>query len=80
MAMHVRCQRALATAQLTIMAIQALAGLPSSQQLVHEPWRTTSSPSSELHRRGFKWIFRYGEPETVPLPSRLWLFGMYVVM
>ena len=31
-------------------------------------------------RRGFKWIFRYGEPETVPLPSRLWLFGMYVVM
>ena len=49
MAMHVRCQRALATAQLTIMAIQALAGLPSSQQLVHEPWRTTSSPSSELH-------------------------------
>jgi hypothetical protein len=47
--MHVRCQRALATAQLTIMAIQALAGLPSSQQLVHEPWHTTSSPSSELH-------------------------------
>ena len=47
--MHVRCQRALATAQLTIMAIQALAGLPSSQQLVHEPWCTTSSLSSELH-------------------------------
>ena len=31
-------------------------------------------------RRGSKWIFRYGEPETAPLPSRLWLFGMYVVM
>ena len=29
--------------------------------------------------RGPKWIFRYGEPETPPLPSRLWLFGMYVV-
>ena len=33
-----------------------------------------------LNRRGFKWIFRYGEPETPPVPSRLWLFGMYVVM
>ena len=31
-------------------------------------------------RRGPKWIFRYGEAETTPLPSRLWLFGMYVVM
>jgi len=31
-------------------------------------------------RRGSKWIFRYGEAETPPLPSRLWLFGMYVAM
>jgi hypothetical protein len=42
-----------------------------------DPFFFTSEISS---RRGSKWIFRYGEAETTPLPSRLWLFGMYVVM
>jgi hypothetical protein len=37
-------------------------------------------PHLARYRRGSKWIFRYGEAETPPLPNLLWLFGMYVAM
>jgi hypothetical protein len=53
-------------------------------------WSTRATQAAVLSQRtlkiqtqrtsGSKWIFRYGEPETAPLPSRLWLFGMYVAM